>query len=172
MSYRLKSALVTVSALLILHVMAFAAHHNSQKGDHKMGGHKMGEHKMSGMDHSAHRGDNIHNANVDGYQFAYHLIDIRKQMEKMKNTPAMKDMKTTHHMMVYVKGPDGSQVDQAKVGYLVTGPDNQDQQLMCMSMKGGYGADINFNQKGAYSVKTKVVANGKTLMTEFNYEVK
>ena len=165
---RIQSISLTACAvLLILNLTSFAAHHGDQKGSHKMG-----DHKMSGMDHSAHRGDNIHNATVDGYQLAYHLIDMREQMAKMKNKTAMKGMTATHHMMVYVMGPDGQKVDQAQVGYLVTGPDNQKQKLMCMSMKGGFGADVNFQERGNYSIKTKVVSNGKTLMSAFSYEVK
>jgi hypothetical protein len=38
-------------------------------------------------------------------------------------------------------------------------------------MKGGFGADVNLKEKGDYSIKTKVVTNGKILLSEFRYEV-
>ena len=125
--------------------------------------------QMDQMDHSGHRGPNIHNSNVDGYSLAYHLIDMREKMKDMDNMP---EMKATHHMMVYVTGPDGAVLAQAKVGYLVEGPDGNQQRLMAMGMQDGFGADVDFRTPGAYTVKTKAVANGTTLRDAFTYEVK
>ena len=127
------------------------------------------EHDMGQMDHSGHRGPNVHNSMVDGHHLAYHLIDMREKMKDMENMP---EMKATHHMMVYVTGPDGAVLAQAKVGYLVVGPDGQQQKLMAMGMSDGFGADVDFGAPGAYTVKTKAVANGTTLRDEFTYEVK
>lgn len=129
------------------------------------------QHDMDQMDHSGHRGPNIHNSSVDGYGLAYHLIDMREKMKDMdmENMPAMK---ATHHMMVYVTAPDGAVLGQAKVGYLVVGPDGNKQKLMAMGMKDGFGADVDFKAPGAYTVRTKAVANGTTLLDEFTYEVK
>ena len=125
--------------------------------------------QMEQMDHSAHRGPNVHNSMVDGHHLAYHLIDMREKMQDMENMP---EMKATHHMMVYVTGPDGAVLAQAQVGYLVVGPDGQQQRLMAMGMSDGYGADVDFRAPGAYTVRTKAVANGTTLRDEFTYEVK
>ena len=126
------------------------------------------EHDMEQMDHSAHRGPNIHNSSVDGYSLAYHLIDMREKMKDMENMP---EMAATHHMMVYVTGPDGAVVGQAKVGYLVVGPDGNQQKLMAMGMSDGFGADVDFKAPGAYTVRTKAVTGDTTLLDEFTYEV-
>ena len=123
---------------------------------------------MEQMDHSGHRGPNIHNASVDGYSLDYHLIDMREKMKDMEHMP---EMKATHHVMVYVTGPDGAVLAEAKVGYLVVGPNGQQQKLMAMGMSDGFGADVDFGAPGAYTVKTKAVANGATLRDEFTYEV-
>ena len=127
------------------------------------------EHDMGQMDHSGHRGPNIHNAMVDGHHLAYHLIDMREKMQDMENMP---EMQATHHLMVYVAGPDGAVLNQAKVGFLVEGPDGNTQKLMAMGMSDGFGADVDFRTPGAYTVKTKAVANGTTLRDAFTYDVK
>lgn len=116
--------------------------------------------------HSVRHGENIHNATVDGHQFAYYVIDMKKPHAEMK------DMQTTHHMMVYLTGPDGKQLNKAKVGYLVVAPDGAKQKLMGMDMQGSFGADVNFGQKGTYSIKSKAVVDGKTLIDQFTYDVK
>ena len=150
---------VALIALLVVLPGSFAALADSH--EHDMG-------QMDQMDHSAHRGANIHNSMVDGHHLAYHLIDLREKMQDMENMP---EMKATHHMMVYVVGPDGTPLAQAKVGYLVEGPDGQQQKLMAMGMSDGFGADVDFKAPGAYTVKTKAVANGTTLLDQFTYEV-
>ena len=150
----------TLIALLVVLPGSFAALADSH--EHDMG-------QMDRMDHSAHRGPNIHNSMVDGHHLAYHLIDMREKMQDMENMP---EMKATHHMMVYVVGPDGTPLAQAKVGYLVEGPDGEQQRLMAMGMSDGFGADVDFKAPGAYTVKTKAVANGTTLLDQFTYEVK
>ena len=127
------------------------------------------EHDMGQMDHSGHRGPNIHNSMVDGHHLAYHLIDMREKMKDMENMP---EMQATHHMMVYVTAPDGAVLSQTKVGYLIVGPDGKKQKLMAMGMSDGFGADVDFKAPGVYIVRTKAVANGTTLLDEFNYEVK
>jgi hypothetical protein len=127
-----------------------------------------GEHCSHGMDHSGHEGAMIYESETDGYKFAYHLIDM---MEKMKDMKDMPEMKATHHLMVYVKSSKGD-VTKAKVGYLVTNPDGTEQKAMCMGMKGGFGADVDFKAKGMYKVKTKIVDGDKKVMDEFEYHVK
>ena len=41
-----------------------------------------------------------------------------------------------------------------------------------MGMGDGYGADVSFEDKGSYTVKTKVVAGDKKIMDSFEYEMK
>ncbi|MDM8522855.1 hypothetical protein QUF80_05725 [Desulfococcaceae bacterium HSG8] len=127
------------------------------------------DHGKKAMDHSEHKGEMIHESSVDGYKFGYHLIDMKEKMKHMKNMP---EMKATHHLMVYVESPDGHEVEKAKVGYLVEGPGDSKQKLMAMGMAGGFGADVDFSAKGAYVVKTKMVAGDKKLADKFEYEVK
>jgi hypothetical protein len=122
-----------------------------------MGGHDMGESSRGGM--------KIHESMVEGYHFEYRLIDTGAKMKSVKGMEHI-----THHMMVYVKGPE--KIEKIKVGYLVTGPDGSKQKLMAMSMGGGSGADVSFASKGMYMIKTKVVADGTKLSHMFHYEVK
>ena len=109
------------------------------------------------MDHSQHMGEKIHESKVEGYQFAYHLLNMEDR--------------ATHHLMVYIMAPDGGKVENAKVGYLVSGPDGTKQKMMAMGMKDAYGADLEFKQKGSYTVKIKAVTGDKKLLDEFTYEV-
>ncbi|MBW2367583.1 MAG: hypothetical protein JRH15_06840 [Deltaproteobacteria bacterium] len=134
-------------------------------------GHNLAHAGHGEMDHSGHKGENIHNAMVDGYKFAYHLIDMQAQMKAMQDAGHGHEMAMTHHLMVFVQRPDGKTVENAKVGYLVEGPDGVKQKRMCMAMSGGYGSDVNFNANGNYIVKTKIVADGKKLIDKFTYSV-
>ncbi|MFH1351372.1 MAG: hypothetical protein ABII26_10630 [Pseudomonadota bacterium] len=110
------------------------------------------------MDHSSHVGEKIHEANVEGYHFAYHLVDLKKE--------------PIRHLMVYIMGPDGKQVEEAKVGFLVNGPEGSNQKLMAEGMKGSFGANVDFKARGIYKIKMKVVTGGKNLFEEFTYEVR
>jgi hypothetical protein len=126
----------------------------------------------SAIDHSAHVGDLIHESTIEGYRFAYHLIDIRKNPEEMKNMKDSKQADMTHHLMVYVMDPENRAVEQAKLGYLVVGPDGGKQKLMTMGMQGAFGANVNFEKKGVYTIKTKCLTGDKKLFDSFSYEVK
>ena len=125
----------------------------------------------STMDHSKHVGVMIHESTIEGYRFAYHLIDIQKGTEEMKDMKGPKEADMTHHLMVYVKDPDGRPAEGAKLGYLVEGPDGAKQKLMTMGMQGAFGANANFKTKGTYTVKTKFLAGDKKLLDKFSYEV-
>lgn len=131
-------------------------------------------HGAEGMDHSAHTGENIHNSKKDGYTLAYHLIDMKAQMEAMKDhtqAHGSGNMDVTHHLMVYLSDTDGNPVSDAKLGYLVVNPDGTKQKLMSMHMKGGFGSDISLKQKGTYTIKTKALSGDTTIMDQFTYEV-
>ena len=126
----------------------------------------------STTDHSGHVGVLIHESTIEGYVFAYHLIDMKKGAAEMKNMKGAKESDTTHHLMVYVKDPDGRAVEGAKLGYLVVGPDSAKQKLMAMGMQGAFGANVDFKVTGTYTIKTKLQAGDKKLFDKFNYEVK
>jgi hypothetical protein len=134
--------------------------------------HGQGNSMPGSADPMARPGENILNATVDEHQFAYYLINMKQPMDKMKGQSHMQGMKESHHLMVYVTKPDGQALDQAQVGYLVVGPDGAKQKQMGMKMRDGFGADLHMGEKGVYSVTTKAVADGKTLMHQFTYEMK
>ena len=150
-----KSKFLFVIAITVAFVFnqAALADDKDMKMDHTK---SAGDHGKT-MDHSQHMGEKIHESKVEGYQFAYHLLNMEDR--------------ATHHMMVYIMAPDGGQVEDAKVGYLVSGPDGTKQKMMAMGMKGAYGADLDFKQKGTYSVKMKAVTGDKKLLDEFTYEI-
>lgn len=126
----------------------------------------------SAIDHSGHVGAMIHESAIDGYRFAYHLIDIQKSPEEMKDMQSPSETDETHHLMVYVFDPDGQAVQQAKLGYLIEGPNGAKQKLMAMGMQGAYGANVDFRTKGFYIIKTKIVTGDKKLFDRFTHEVK
>jgi hypothetical protein len=72
--------------------------------------------------------------------------------------------------MVYIQNPEGSNISQAKVGFLIIGPDKSKQKLMAMGMKGAFGADVDLRKKGHYTIKTKAVTDEKMLIDKFVYE--
>ncbi len=126
----------------------------------------------SAIDHSGHVGVMIHESTIDGYRFAYHLIDIQKSPEQMKDMKNPNESDKTHHLMVYVIDPEGQAVQKAKLGYLVEGPNGAKQKIMAMGMQGAYGANVDFRNKGSYTIKTKIVTGDKKLFDRFNHEVK
>lgn len=139
-------------------------------------GHGSGQAMEQGqdMDHSGHVGKEIHMSTVNGHHLAYHLIDMKEKMAgaegKIMEGHDMDQMKS-HHLMLYVVGPDGKEVTEGKVGYMVEGPDGRVQKAMAMGMNGAFGADIDFKVKGTYTIKTKVVADSQKLMDTFSYKV-
>lgn len=126
----------------------------------------------SAIDHSGHIGAVVHESTIEGYRFAYHLIDLRKDSDQVKGMEGTKEADQSHHLMVYVIDPDGRAVHGAKLGYLVEGPDGAKQKLMTMGMQGAYGANVDFKITGVYTIKAKCLVEGKKLFDRFNYEVK
>lgn len=112
----------------------------------------------SDVDHSTHVGEKIHTSTIDGYNLAYHLLDLPN--------------KDAHHLMTYVVNPQGKSVIEAKVGYLVIGPDGKKQKVMAMLMNESFGGDVDFTVKGTYTVKAKAVVGTEKLIDSFTYEVK
>ena len=157
------SGVIAFAIIAIIAMPAFAG----------KGGHGSGDNEM---DHTGHVGKSIHESEVDDFQLAYHTIDNKEQMKKMKDMKGMKmgdhkDMKS-HHLMVYIVGHDGHKFEGGKVGFMVEGPDGKQQKAMAMFMKGGYGADVDLAQKGSYTIKTKAQNGDKKVIDSFTYEVK
>ena len=69
------------------------------------------QHSGSATDYSKHVGIMIHESEIEGYRFAYHLIDNRKPSEEMKDMKGSMEADTTHHLMVYVMDPAGQAVE-------------------------------------------------------------
>ncbi|PLX39745.1 MAG: hypothetical protein C0608_11245 [Deltaproteobacteria bacterium] len=129
------------------------------------------------MDHSDHKGEMIHQSMANHHQLAYHLINNKEQMEAMKDMKGMSmsggaaQMKS-HHLMVYPVDDAGNPLTGSKTGYLVTSPSGAKQKAMAMEMKGGYGADVDFSEKGTYKVTVKIVKGDTQIVDNFDYDVK
>ena len=143
---------IAITYAFIFNIAALADD-KGMKMDHSQ---SAGDHGKT-MDHSQHVGEKIHESEVEGYQFAYHVLNMQER--------------NTHHMMVYIMSPEGQKVEDAKVGFLVKGPGGNKQKLMTMGMKGAYGADLDLAPKGTYTVKMKAVRGDKKFLDEFIYQV-
>lgn len=109
------------------------------------------------MDHSKHVGEKIHVSMVEGYSLAYHLVDLTERPRG--------------HLMVYIQDPQGAAVDDAKVGFLIQGPDGAKQRLMAEGMKGAFGVNTDLSPRGTYVIKMKAVtADGKKLLDSFQFK--
>jgi hypothetical protein len=163
----------TIYALTVLVIsLAFgipqaqAAMHDSMGS---MGGMKMSGDSMAGqkMKYERH-GVKIREATVEGSKVEYYLLTKADVLKLMPGT----DIKTSHHLMVFLAKPDGMEVTEAKAGFLVFGPGNVEQKSMGMAMLGGFGADVDFSKPGSYKITAKIQAGDKTVVDEFKYEVK
>ncbi len=171
---------VMVAAVAAMVAMPAAA---MNMGSKQMEGHQMSGKTDGKMDHSKMNsetmGDMIHESMAGGHMLAYHLIDNKAQMDKIKDMKGMKGMKMgsgaaqmkSHHLMTYPM-KDGKPLGGAKVGYQIEGPDGAKQQAMAMEMKGGYGADVELGKKGVYKIKMKAAKGDTKILDSFDYEVK
>ncbi|MEW6219181.1 MAG: hypothetical protein AB1634_06540 [Thermodesulfobacteriota bacterium] len=131
--------------------------------------HGMPEHDKA-VEDSGPKATEIHTSETDGYKLSYGLIDMKKMEGSSMAGHDMSQMKS-HHLVVSLRGPDGKPIEDATVGYLVTGPDGVEQKAMAMSMGGGYGADVDLSKKGVYTIKAKAVVGERKLMDELTYTV-
>lgn len=122
----------------------------------------------------ARHGAEIRKAVVSGYTLTYNLIDMAAMMQstQMPMTHGSDGSMKSHHLMVYLLGPDGKPATNGKVGYLVNQPDKTDFKTLTMPMEGGFGADIDLVATGDYKITTKIVLGATTLMDEFVYTAK
>jgi len=118
------------------------------------------------MGHSGNNGKTtIREAVVANYHLTYDLYVMRGHMEQMP------DMESSHHLIVTILSPEGSAVQNATVGYLITAPDGTKQQVMAMSMGDGYGGDINLAGKGTYTISVKALFDDTDLRDSFEYKI-
>jgi hypothetical protein len=164
MKSKIKHVLMTGVVGISLAVVAYAFGGEAEHKHDEQGSH------TKEMSHEGHGGAGIHKSAVEGHQFTYELIDIMAKMEGQEGVD-MSEVKS-HHLMVFITGPDGQVMSGAKVGFKVVGPDGSEQKAMAMAMAGGYGADVDLKDSGAYEISTKAVAGDKTLIDKFSYEVK
>ena len=115
------------------------------------------------------KGKHIHTSTADGHELAYYLIDMGDAGSEMEGHEGHGHQGPTHHLMVYITDPEGKPVPDAKTGFLIEGPDGEKQKTMAMGMSGGYGADVSLGASGKYTIRTKAVAEGGTVMDSFEY---
>lgn len=162
--------ILAFGSVLAIPTLGSAMDHGSHGS---MGGHKMkAETKGATPGKPALKGTEIRTADVQGYHLTYRLIDMKEMMKDMPGKDTDMGKMKSHHLMVYVAGPDGKTMTEGKVGYLVTGPGKAEQKTMAMSMQDGYGADVDLKTMGDYKVTTKAVVGGKTIVDEFSYTVR
>lgn len=134
---------------------------------------QMGHGPMAAPKTALPEGAVIRTATVSGHTLTYRLYgweDRNKMMAGMQGMPGMDTTgAATHHLMVFVAGPDGKEVAGAKVGFHVIGPDNAERKTLTMGMFGGYGADVALGAPGEHSVRAKVVAGRTVLEDRFAY---
>ncbi|BCS97898.1 hypothetical protein DSLASN_35300 [Desulfoluna limicola] len=158
-------------ALLTLNVtsLASAEHGHDQAGNSK--DMKM-DHKMDMKGHDMDMGPSgnvIRTHTIDGMKLTYRLINMHERMTNKPGMEMMADKVASHHMMVDVKSADGGMIHNAKVGFIMTGPDGKKTKAMAMGMEGGHGADMNMMKKGTYTVNVKIKAGDKTVKDTFTY---
>ncbi|TAL18603.1 hypothetical protein EPN96_01050 [bacterium] len=118
----------------------------------------------------------IHESKVENFSFTYRLLDNKAGM----SAEAAKGMKMdhsametkSHHLMVFPVSPDKTPVKGGTAGFLVIAPSGNKAQAMAQEMTQGYGANVDLTEKGAYTIRAKVVAAGKVLVDEFRHEIK
>jgi hypothetical protein len=125
-----------------------------------------------------HVGDPIHRSSVEGYQFSYHLLGLKADMEKWKalggvsaGGQGVAGMKS-HHLMLFLMDPAGRMVTDTEVGFTVRGPDGSEQEPKVTLMAGGFGVDVDLRAKGTYEIKTKILLENREIIDRFKYEVK
>jgi hypothetical protein len=169
---------LTLGALLTLTAAPLAAAMDHGSMDHGSQGAVSGTHDTTPVVGAAggtsHHGLEIRKAVVSGYKLTYNLIDMKSMMQstQMPMTHNSDIKMKSHHLMVYVVGPESKPATSGKVGYLVIQPDKTEFKTLTMLMEDGYGADVDLVAMGDYKITTKIVLGGTTLVDEFVYTVK
>ncbi len=148
--------------------------HGSGHESHEV--HGSGDHVASAA--TVPQGTVIRESKVEGYALTYRLYTWDERNVMMKGMeghvmPGMDDTgKSTHHLMVFIKGADGKLVAGGKVGFVVTGPDKAEFKTLTMGMSDGYGADVPLRAKGTHTIRTKAVIGGRTFTDDLSFTVK
>lgn len=163
---------LALAALLTLAAATAAAAQDHGAMDHSKMNHGAAP-TASAAEKPARLGVEIRTAAVSGYKLTYNLIDMKQLMQQSATpmTHGAEQMKS-HHLMVYVAGPDGKPVTTGKAGYLVVQPDKVEAKAMAMFMQDGFGADVDLVVKGDYKITAKIALANTTLVDEFTYTVK
>lgn len=167
--------LVVVMSLILIPLGAGHAVAAGQESGQGMAGHEIqgppgqGMGMGQGMGHGmAQASGNApwHEATVDGYAFTCEAIDMGGRMAGVKGMENI-----SHHLMVYVTGPDGQPLTNAALAYRVVGPDGKEQKGKFMGMGKGFGANLGFKAPGHYKVETTLTAGDKTVVDAFEHNV-
>lgn len=120
----------------------------------------------------------IRQTKVDGFFLHYHLLSWKERELLMKGTEGTgvpgvdRSGKATHHLLLYLRGPDGKSSPPANVGFQIAAPDGSTQKTLTMEMEGGYGADVVLPAKGPYRVETTIDLGTAILNDEFSHDLK
>ena len=131
------------------------------------------EKMMAGM------GNTAHEEVVEGVKVTFKVLSMKELMKEM-NMEMPKGVKETHHIMVEFKdAKTGKPLTEGEVTIKVLNPDKSAQTKDLMAMKGmagmgaGFGADLEFSQKGKYGIMTKFkLKDGRIRSSKFWYEPK
>ncbi len=117
-----------------------------------------------------HVGPQVHRSSVQGYQLSYHLLSYAEDSEVLARLGRGRENAhagPTHHLMVFVMGPDGKMRTGATVALRLRGPGGDTGEVRAAPMAGGYGADVDLAGPGPYTVEATVVDRGVTLRDAF-----
>jgi len=120
----------------------------------------------------------IRQAKVEGYFVHYHLLDRKERDQLLRGldgeaTPGVDASgRATHHLMVYLWGPDGRFIPSAKVRLRITAPDGRTVTTPTVSMQDGHGADVVLPVAGKYDVVMEADVGAKALTDEFSFDLK
>ena len=117
-----------------------------------------------------HVGPQVHRSSVQGYQLSYHLLSYEEDTEvlaRLGRGRADGHAGPTHHLMGFVMGPDGKMRTDAAVVFRLRGPSGDSGEVRAAPMAGGYGADVDLTEPGAYTVEARVEDRGVTVRDAF-----
>ncbi|MBU3915674.1 hypothetical protein KKA14_09090 [bacterium] len=127
-------------------------------------------------DQSKQTGKLIAEKQNHGLTFSFYLLSREERKEMLKGHEDMemagisKSPDVTHHLMLFIKGGNGTPVE-GKVGFNIIDPNGKSFKTLTMGMYNGYGADVFFSSKGKYKIITKAVTGHKTITDEILFEV-
>lgn len=160
--------IIGILAVILVLATAFSCKKEATDNqDKSSGNHDMA---MSSMDSGNHDMDmgNTKVVKAGDYQVAFDLMDKKMHDDMMKDMKHdMKDMGTTHYILVTVSDVHKKVIKDAKVFINVKTPDGTIDKKMGMVMEGGgmfhYGSGFNMQTAGTYHVTANLIVNGNKL---------